>query len=122
MEINFSKELFVEPPTTIEAYLRSHVDELGARILEFFPPLQGAQDSPSPLLAKLLRRPYASQSVAIMGVVKKLAAARSAWQSEIHLVGELSGEFVERKRGDEAHHATRDLHGQGDQIAVPQRR
>ena len=73
----------MEQPTTIETYLRAHANELGQRILESFPPLQGAQDTPSPLLAKLLRRPYASQSVAIMGVVKKLAAARSAADCQV---------------------------------------
>jgi len=66
------------PPDDINSYLRSFGNELGERILESFPPLHGAQDPTSPLLAKLLRRPYGSQSVAIMGVVKKLASARSA--------------------------------------------
>ena len=40
--------------------------------------MHGAQDLPSPLLAKLLRRPYPAQSVAISGIVKRLAEARSA--------------------------------------------
>src|SRR2546421_4489882 len=77
-EIKFSKELFVEAPTTIENYLRRFANELGERILESFPPLQGAQDPTSPLLAKLLRRPYPAQAVAVGGIVKRLAEARSA--------------------------------------------
>ena len=68
----------MEPPTTIETYLRAHANELGERILESFPPLQGAQDPTSPLLAKLLRRPYPAQAVAVGGIVKRLAEARSA--------------------------------------------
>ena len=78
VEIKFSKELFVEPPTTIETYLKSFANELGDRILDSFPPLQGAQDPTSPLLAKLLRRPYPAQAVAVGGIVKRLAEARSA--------------------------------------------
>ena len=73
VEIKFSKELFVEPPTTIETYLKSFANELGDRILDSFPPLQGAQDPTSPLLAKLLRRPYAAQAIAVGGIVKRLA-------------------------------------------------
>lgn len=68
----------MEPPNDINNYLRVFADELGKRILESFPPLHGAQDPPSPLLSKLLRRPYPGQSVAISGVVKRLAEARSA--------------------------------------------
>ena len=68
----------MEPPTNIETYLRAHANELGQRILESFPPLQGAQDPTSPLLAKLLRRPYPAQAVAVGGIVKRLAEARSA--------------------------------------------
>ena len=40
--------------------------------------MHGAQDLPSPLLAKLLRRPYPAQSVAISGIVRRLSEARSA--------------------------------------------
>jgi helicase-like protein len=62
----------------IPTYLRAHSNELGERILQSFPPLHGAQESPSPLLAKILRRPYPAQAVAVGGVVKRLAEARSA--------------------------------------------
>jgi len=68
----------MERPTSISDYLRAFATELGQRILDSFPPLHGAQDPPSPLLSKLLRRPYPAQSVAILGVVKRLAEARSA--------------------------------------------
>ena len=62
----------------IPTYLRRFANELGERILDSFPPLQGAQDPTSPLLAKLLRRPYPAQAVAVGGIVKRLAEARSA--------------------------------------------
>src|SRR6516225_4634777 len=68
----------MERPTSISDYLRAFATELGQRILDTFPPLHGAQDAPSPLLSELLRRPYSAQSVAILGVVKRLAEARSA--------------------------------------------
>jgi len=68
----------MEPPSDINSYLRVFANELGERILESFPPLHGAQDPPSPLLTTLLRKPYAAQAVAVMGVVGRLAQARSA--------------------------------------------
>ena len=64
--------------TDIPTYLRAFSNELGERILESFPPLHGPQEPPSPLLAHLLRRPYPGQNLAIMGVVERLAQARSA--------------------------------------------
>jgi SNF2 family DNA or RNA helicase len=68
----------VQQPTTIETYLRRFANELGERILQCLPPLHGPQDAPSPLLANLLRRPYPGQALAVMGVVKRLAQAKSA--------------------------------------------
>lgn len=68
----------MEPPTDIETYLAVFGNELGERILESFPPLHGPEDPPSPLLANLLRKPYAAQSLAAMAVAKRLAQARSA--------------------------------------------
>lgn len=64
--------------TDIPTYLRAFASELGERILELFPPLHGAQDLPAPLLAKQLRRPYPTQAVAVGGIVRRLAEARSA--------------------------------------------
>jgi SNF2 family DNA or RNA helicase len=68
----------MEPPTSIDAYLRAFSNELGERILNSLPPLHGPQDLPSPLLPNLLRRPYPGQALAVMGVVKRLAQAKSA--------------------------------------------
>ncbi|MGH7173824.1 MAG: hypothetical protein ACRELG_26375, partial [Gemmataceae bacterium] len=68
----------MERPTCISEYLTAFSAELGQRILESFPPLHGHEDSPSPLLANLLRRPFPGQTVAIMGVTKRLAQSRSA--------------------------------------------
>jgi Helicase conserved C-terminal domain len=53
-------------------------DELGERILRSYPPLQGVEDPPSPLLGQLLRRPFPAQTLAIMGVVKRWNEARAA--------------------------------------------
>jgi Helicase conserved C-terminal domain len=68
----------MEQPTTIDSYLRQFANELGERILQSFPPLHGPDDPPSPLLGNLLRKPYPGQTLAVMGVVKRLAQARSA--------------------------------------------
>ena len=68
----------MERPTCISEYLTTFTTELGGRILESFPPLQGLGDPVSPLLSNLLRRPFPSQAVAIQGIVKRLAQARSA--------------------------------------------
>jgi superfamily II DNA or RNA helicase len=68
----------VQQPTTIECYLRRFANELGERILQCLPPLHGPQDPLSPLLPNLLRRPYPGQALAVMGVVKRLAQAKSA--------------------------------------------
>ena len=68
----------MERPTSISDYLKAFATELGERILESFPPLHGAQDPPSPLLSKLLRRPYPAQAVAISGIVRGLAEAGAA--------------------------------------------
>jgi hypothetical protein len=62
--------------TSISEYLRTFASELGERSLESFPPLHGAQEPRSPLLGKLLRKPYPAQAVAIGGIVKRLAETR----------------------------------------------
>lgn len=46
----------------------------------------------------------------------------SAWQGNVHLVRNLRRQFVKGQRGDQADDARRDLHGDGDQIGVAQRR
>ncbi|MGH9446631.1 MAG: hypothetical protein ACRD3O_13000, partial [Terriglobia bacterium] len=68
----------MERPTCISTYLTAFASELGHRILESFPPLHGPEDPPSPLLSRLLRKPYPGQALAVGGVVKRLAQARSA--------------------------------------------
>lgn len=68
----------MDRPNSISSYLATFADELGQRILESFPPLHGPDDPPSPLLSKLLRRPFPAQMLAISGIVQRLAEARSA--------------------------------------------
>ena len=58
-------------PDSIAEYLRTFTQELGERILESFPPLHAVDDPASPLIAKLLRKPYPAQALAIMGLVRR---------------------------------------------------
>ncbi len=62
----------------INDYLRVFACELGERILKSFPPLHAVDDSASPLLGQLLRSPFAAQTLAIMGVIKRWNEARAA--------------------------------------------
>jgi hypothetical protein len=57
--------------TDISTYLRAHAQELGDRILESYPPLHSIDEPPSPMIGKLLRKPYPAQTVAIMGLVRR---------------------------------------------------
>ena len=59
-------------------YLRAHATELGARILETYPPLQGPKDPIAPELATLLRKPLPAQALAVTGTAKYLRTARAA--------------------------------------------
>jgi len=45
-------------PDSISAYLRTYSSQIGSRILESFPPLHAIDDPPSPLIGRLLRKPY----------------------------------------------------------------
>jgi hypothetical protein len=63
---------------TIHDYLRTHSDEIGERILSSYPALHGADETPSPLLSRMLRAPYPAQTMAIMGVSKRWQLARGA--------------------------------------------
>ena len=63
---------------SIHDYLRSHSEEIGARILSSYPALHGAEEAPSPLLSRMVRVPYPAQSLAIMGVSKRWQLARNA--------------------------------------------
>lgn len=63
---------------SIAAYLRAWAPELGERILRTYPPLQGFSDGVSPLIDRLLRKPFPAQTLAIMGVVRRWNEARGA--------------------------------------------
>jgi hypothetical protein len=64
-------------PDSISDYLRTYSSQLGSRILEGFPPLHAVDDPPSPLISKLLRKPYPAQTLAIMGLVRRWQQARA---------------------------------------------
>jgi hypothetical protein len=64
-------------------YLRTYGNELGSRIVEMYPPLQGAHDPLVPEIATLLRTPLPAQALTISGVAKYLDTARS-----VRIVGE----------------------------------
>ena len=64
-------------PETISDYLRAHAQALGNRILQSFPPLHAVDDPPSPMIGKLLRKPYPAQTLAIMGLVRRWQQARA---------------------------------------------
>src|SRR5712691_561225 len=65
-------------PKEINEYLRAWAPELGERILQTYPPLQGFDDVASPLTGQLLRKPFPAQTLAMMGVVKRWTEARGA--------------------------------------------
>ena len=62
---------------SIATYLRAHAQELGDRILESYPPLHAIDDPPSPIIGKLLQKPYPAQTLAIMGLVRRWQQARA---------------------------------------------
>ena len=64
--------------TDIHTYLRTFSQELGARIVEMYPPLQGPNDPIPPAIKTLLRQPLPAQALTIAGVAKHLKTARSA--------------------------------------------
>ena len=63
--------------TDIPTYMRSYAPELGDRILALHPPLHAVDDPPSPMIGKLLRKPYPAQTLAIMGLVRRWQQARA---------------------------------------------
>jgi len=67
----------VPVPDSISDYLRTYSSQLGSRILESFPPLHAIDDPPSPMISKLLRKPYPAQTLAIMGLVRRWQQARA---------------------------------------------
>ena len=68
----------MQAPKDINEYLRAWAPELGARILQTYPPLHGFDSAPSPLIGQLLRKPFPAQTLAMMGVVKRWKEARGA--------------------------------------------
>jgi hypothetical protein len=69
---------------TLEEYLREFSVEIGDRILTSFPALHAPGEPVSPILGKLLRKPFAAQEVAIAGAVKRLQQANS-----VAIIGEM---------------------------------
>ena len=65
-------------PDSIHGYLRMFGAELGDRILESYPALHDANDTVSPRLATLLRKPFPAQAVAAMAIARKWEKDRSA--------------------------------------------
>lgn len=65
-------------PKDINEYMRTFAPELGEKILQTYPPLQGFDDTASPLTGQLLRKPFPAQTLAMMGVVKRWNEARGA--------------------------------------------
>jgi hypothetical protein len=63
--------------STIYDYMRAHANLLGERILQEYPALHQFDDSVSPRIENLLRRPFPAQTVAIMGLVKRWQEART---------------------------------------------
>jgi superfamily II DNA or RNA helicase len=59
-------------------YLRAHAAELGARILETYPPLQSTKDPVAPAVSTLLRKALPAQGLAITGTAKYLRKAKAA--------------------------------------------
>jgi hypothetical protein len=68
---------------TYHDYLRAYSSQLGARIVEMYPPLQGAKDSVSSALQTLLRKPLPVQAMTITGAAKYLKT-----EDSVRLVGE----------------------------------
>jgi hypothetical protein len=68
---------------TYHDYLRTYSAELGARIVEMYPPLQGPKDPIAPALKTLLRKPLPAQAMTITGIAKYLKT-----EDSVRLVGE----------------------------------
>lgn len=64
-------------------YLRTYSQELGSRIVEMYPPVQGPSDSIAKQIGSLLRKPLPAQALTITGLAKHLKTAHS-----VRIVGE----------------------------------
>jgi hypothetical protein len=71
------KEETLPLPQTISDYLRADAQELGDRILESYPPLHSVDNPSSPIIGKLLRKPYPAQTLAIISLVRRWQQARA---------------------------------------------
>jgi hypothetical protein len=65
-------------PTDTSEYLRRYSDELGARILAQFPALHQPGDQVHPGVARLRRKPFPAQTLAIMGIVRQWERSNAA--------------------------------------------
>jgi hypothetical protein len=65
-------------PGSINEYLREWAPALGERIVQMYPALQTVSDASSPFVATMLRKPFAAQELALMGLVKRWRDARTA--------------------------------------------
>jgi superfamily II DNA or RNA helicase len=63
---------------TIYDYMRAYAKLLGERIVKEYPALHQFDNSVSPHVEGLLRRPFPAQTIALMGVVKRWQQSRSA--------------------------------------------
>jgi hypothetical protein len=68
---------------TYYKYLRIYAQELGSRIVEMYPPVQGPSDPIAKQIGNLLRKPLPAQALTITGLAKHLKTARS-----VRIVGE----------------------------------
>jgi hypothetical protein len=68
----------MDTPQSIGDYLRMFAGEMGRRIIESYPPLQGPNDPVSPRLAGLLQKPFPAQALAAMAIARKWQSERSA--------------------------------------------
>jgi hypothetical protein len=72
-----------DPVDNYYQYLRTYSQELGSRIVEMYPPVQGPNDSIAKQVATLLRKPLPAQALTITRLAKHLKTARS-----VRIVGE----------------------------------
>ena len=68
----------MELPDSIASYLELFSADLSDQILKSFPPLYSPGEIPSPVLAKMRRKPFKAQEVAIMSTLRRLEGAHSA--------------------------------------------
>jgi hypothetical protein len=61
-----------DPVDNYYQYLRTSSRELGSRIVEMYPPLQGPNDPIAAPVSTLLRKPLPAQALTISGLAKAL--------------------------------------------------